>query len=277
MTTSAKTRIKRFTPMQRLFHLTLMLTFLIQSATGLARMYHETGWGQGLANLFGGFSGALTIHIAVGIFMVCAFVVHLAYAIFLLSRRGMVAGLRGPDSLIPGPGDIREFISHLRWILGLSAHPPLDRWGYWEKFDYWAVFWGMIILGGTGLLLATPLASSQVIPGWGLNVAFWVHRIEAILAMAHIFIIHFFVVHLRRSHFPMDSAMFDGSTDLETARNERSAWVDRLTASGELGTRLTVAPPAHKKIIHLITGLGAVAIGLFLLVGSLMHATRITW
>ena len=75
----------------------------------------------------------------------------------------------------------------------------------------------------------------------------------------------------------MDSAMFDGSADLETARSERSAWIDRLSASGELEERLTVAPPAHRKILHLIAGLGAVAVGLFLLVGSLVHATRITW
>ena len=54
----------------------------------------------------------------------------------------------------------------------------------------------------TGLAMAFPLAASRIMPGWGLNVAFWIHRIEAILAMGHVFIIHFFIVHLRRPVSP---------------------------------------------------------------------------
>lgn len=163
------------------------------------------------------------------------------------------------------------------WILGLAKHPPLERWGYWEKFDYWAVFWGMIILGSTGLLLAYPLASSNYMPGWGLNVAFWVHRIEAILAMAHIFIIHFFIAHLRRSSFPMDTAMFEGSADLAATRHERPAWLARLSATGRLEERLVPAAPLYMRAAFLVVGCAAVLSGLYLLVGGLLHAGRITW
>src|SRR5210317_1195468 len=92
----------------------------------------------------------------------------------------------------------------------------------------------MVIIGVTGLLLAWPIAASRIMPGWGLNVALWVHRIEAILAMAHVFLIHFFIGHLRRHNFPMDRAMFEGSADLEAARHERPAWIARLEQSGKL-------------------------------------------
>jgi len=43
-----RTRIKRFTPIQQLFHLLLIVTFLIQGATGLARMFIETFWAKPL-------------------------------------------------------------------------------------------------------------------------------------------------------------------------------------------------------------------------------------
>ena len=155
----------------------------------------------------------------------------------------------GPDSLVPRPADIVQFFKHIGWFLVIGKAPEFDRWGYWEKFDYFAVFWGMIILGTTGLLLAFPLSSTKVIPGWGLNVAFWIHRIEALLAMAHLFIIHFFIAHLRRHNFPMDRAIFEGSADLNAARHERPAWIARLEQSGELDSALvSEAMPAQRVI-----------------------------
>jgi hypothetical protein len=126
--------------------------------------------------------------------------------------------------------------------------------GFWvlprpRSFDYWAVFWGIPLLGATGLLLAYPLTASKIMPGWGLNVALWIHRIEAILAMCHVFIIHFFIAHLRRHNFPMDRAMFEGSADLTATRHERPAWIARL----------------------------AVVVGIFLLIGGLVNSPYITW
>ncbi|SFJ65777.1 Cytochrome b subunit of formate dehydrogenase [Desulfomicrobium apsheronum] len=277
MNNDAGKRIKRFTVAQRLFHLVLMVTFLLQAATGLARMYNETAWGQSLASLFGGFQAALTVHIHVGILMVCAFALHILYAVAVILKKGPAATLAGPDSLLPRPADFKQFFQHVGWILGVAKHPPLERWGYWEKFDYWAVFWGMIVLGATGLLLAYPLASSRFMPGWGLNVAFWVHRIEALLAMGHVFVIHFFIAHLRRSTFPMDRTMFEGSADLQDVQHERPAWHERLNASGKLDDMVVHEAPLYRRAIYMTVGFAAICAGVYLLVGGLIHATNITW
>jgi cytochrome b subunit of formate dehydrogenase len=161
--------------------------------------------------------------------------------------------------------------------LGLCKPPRFDRWGYWEKFDYWAVFWGIPVLGLTGLMLAYPLAASEYLPGYSLNVAFWIHRIEAILAMAHVFVIHFFIAHLRPHNFPMDRTMFEGSTPLESVQHERQEWLLRLEQSGELGTAMVEpAPPGR---VALFYGLGyvAVLIGVMLLIGGLLNSPFITW
>jgi len=274
---ATKNRIKRFSPLQRIFHLLLMLSFLIQGATGLTRMYIETSWGKWLSRLFGGYDAALTVHKYVGLFMICGFLVHAIYLLFKINWRNFPQSLFGPDSLLPQPRDLKEFFQHIGWFLGMAKAPEFDRWGYWEKFDYWAVFWGMVILGTTGLIMAYPLVSTRLIPGWGLNVSFWIHRIEAILAMAHVFIIHFFIAHLRRHNFPMDRTMFEGSADLHAASHEKPAWIERLTESGELGRVLVDAAKPGLRAFHFVFGYAALAFGIFLLIGAILNTPHITW
>jgi thiosulfate reductase cytochrome b subunit len=254
-----------------------MLAFLTQGATGLARMYIETPWGKKLSWVFGGYESALTIHIYVGIFMVFGFLLHVLYLMAAINWRQFPASLFSRDSLMPHPRDMKDFFLHLGWFLGRKKAPEFDRWGYWEKFDYWAVFWGMVIMGGTGLLLAYSLAASRIMPGWGLNVAFWIHRIEAILAMAHVFLIHFFIAHLRRHSFPMDRAMFEGSADLEATRHEKPGWIARLEKAGTLNSVLVPEAKAGRRALFYLFGWAAVALGVFLLIGGLVNSPYITW
>lgn len=265
-------RIRRFTPMQRAFHLLLILTFMTQAATGLGRLYVETVWGKSLAALFGGYDGCLRVHVWVGVLMLVLFVLHLLYALGLMAT----GRARGPDLLLPRLSDLGQFLRHTGWMLGLCAEPRFDRWTWWEKFDYWAVFWGMVVLGATGLLLADPLASSRVMAGWGLNVALWVHRIEALLAIGHVVLIHFFVAHLRRRHFPMDTAMFEGGVPLADVEEERPAWAERLRGGAGAGGAAGRAP-ALVRAAYYVFGYAVVVGGVALLVYGLVNAPRVTW
>ena len=272
-----KKRIKRFTPLQIVFHLALMLCFMVLSATGLARMYVETAWGQQLANIFGGYHIARTVHLYAGYILIIGFIIHSIYLLFKIDWRNFPGWVLGPYSLYPKWTDIKDFFRHIGFLLGLAEQPAFDRWGYWEKFDYWAVFWGMIVIGITGLMLAFPFVSTSFLPGWALNVAFWVHRIEAILAIAHVFIIHLFIGHLRRSHFPMDRAMFEGSADLEAVSHERPAWISRLQQEGRLDGLLTEASGPAVRIASYVVGYMIVVAGLYLLIGGIINSTRIHW
>ena len=91
-------------------------------------------------------------------------------------------------------------------------------------------------------------------------MALWIHRIEAILAMCHVFIIHFFIAHLRRHNFPMDRAMFEGSADLSATRHERPAWIARLQEAGELESKLVSEAPAGRRAIFYVFGYAAVVV-----------------
>ena len=270
-------RIRRFSFAQRLFHFLLMLSFLTQAGTGLSRMYIETQWGRFLASLFGGYQWALTIHKWVGIFMLGLFCVHLFYVLSKIDWRRFPRGIQGPDSLLPRWADATQALQHVRWFLGNAKPPQFDRWGYWEKFDYMAVFWGIALLGTTGLILAYSLAATRAMPGWSLNVVFWIHRIEAMLAIAHVVIIHFFIAHLRRHSFPMDRAMFEGSVGLDAARHEKPVWVARLEQSGKLETMLVREAGPGQRVFFYVLGYAAVGFGLFLLIGGLLNSPYVTW
>jgi len=274
---NTKIRIRRFSPLQRLFHLLLIVSFLTQGSTGLARLYIETPWGKRLAWVFGGYEACRTVHVYIGIFMLCLFAVNALYLLSKINWRKFPSTLFGPDSIIPQPKDIKDFFQHVGWFLGRAEAPKFDRWGYWEKFDYWAVFWGIPILGITGLLMAYPLIASRFMPGWILNVTLWVHRIEAILAMGHVFIIHFFIAHLRRHNFPMDRSMFEGSVSLNHTRHEKPAWVERLEQEGKLESVLVPEAGAGRRALIYLFGYSAVAVGIFLLIGGLVNSPYITW
>jgi hypothetical protein len=141
-----------------------------------------------------------------------------------------------------------------------------DRWTYWEKFDYWAVFWGMAIIGGSGMMLAFPGATASVLPGWMFNVATIVHGEEAVLAAVFLFTVHFFNNHFRPDKFPLDTVMFTGAVPLEEFRREHALEYQRLVASGELARHLVDAPSRAMTLGSKVLGFTLIAIGLVLLV-----------
>ena len=266
-------RIKRFTPVQKAFHFLLLATFLIQAATGLGRMYTTTGFGQALNGLFGGFDASLVVHKWVGMFMLVLFALHVIYVAIAVLPRVKT----GPDSMFPRPRDFGDLLRHVRWMIGAGKPPSFERWTYWEKFDYWAVFWGMVVLGGTGVLLWNPLLTSRYLEGWGLNVAFWIHRIEAVLAILHVFIIHFLISHLRVHTFPMDRAMFAGDTSLEVAHHERADWLQRLRGDNRMEPLLKSEASTSARAVSMAVGLAAVLCGLIMLIGGLAYAPLVNW
>ena len=166
--------------------------------------------------------------------------------------------------MVPQPKDIRDLIDHVLYFLRRGPKPRFDRFTYWEKFDYWSVFWGMVIIGGSGLMLWFPQTFAQVLPGWMFNVALLIHGEEALLAIGFIVTIHFFNSHMRPHKFPMDMVMFTGVVEANEYRRERPLEVARLEAEGQFGARLTGPPdPAFVRKARVVGGV-AILIGLFL-------------
>ena len=136
--------------------------------------------------------------------------------------------------MIPTMQDWQRFRRPQQVVLWQGPEPQFDRWTYWEKFDYFAVFWGVAIIGASGLVMWFPVFFTRFLPGWLINIALIVHSDEALLAAGFIFSIHFFNTHFRIEKFPMDTVIFSGRVSKTEMLHERRRWYDRLVAEGRL-------------------------------------------
>ena len=188
--------------------------------------------------------------------------------------RDLKAGARpsifGPDSLLPRVKDFKDFFNQWRWFFGLGERPRFGRWSYMEKFDYWAVFWGVIAIGSSGLVLWFPMFFTGFLPGWIINLAKIVHSEEAMLAVGYIFAIHFFNVHLRPSRFPIDTAIFTGRVSIEELACERPAEYERMIKEGALDVARVSPVAASAEMLARIFGFAAVAVGVGILALTLV-------
>ena len=132
-----------------------------------------------------------------------------------------MAFIFGKNSLMFNKQDLKDAIATVKWFLGFGPRPQYGRWTYWEKFDYMAVFWGVAVIGFSGLILWFPEYFTKVLPGWIINVAQIIHSDEALLAVVFIFTIHFFNTHLRPEAFPMDTVIFTGHVEAEEYKIDR--------------------------------------------------------
>jgi cytochrome b subunit of formate dehydrogenase len=263
--------VLRFDRYHRLLHGFLMLSFLGLAGTGLPLLFSETRWAAVVARMWGGFVVAGVLHRLFAIILITVFVLHLYRLLHRLFVRKELSILWGPASMVPQPRDVVEMIRHFRWFFGIGPRPRFDHFTYWEKFDYWAVFWGMGIIGGSGLLLWFPEFFARFLPGWMFNVAMLVHGEEALLAVGFIFTIHFFNGHLRPDKFPMDLVIFTGRITEAEMVEERPDEYARVIAAGRLEAQLTTPPSPTLTSVGRMIGTVAVTVGLAI-VGLILYA-----
>jgi len=259
-------QFQRFGPVWRLAHLVFAVSVMTLVLTGMAVFFAETDWAKIVVAMFGSPKVAAVAHRTAAAIMLGIFFVHLVYLLGRIGRNWRSFKWFGPLSLVPNWQDLKDIIAMFQWFLGRRPRPQFDRWTYWEKFDYWAVFWGMAIIGGSGFMLAVPEATAAILPGWVFNVATIVHGEEAVLAAVFLFTVHFFNNHFRPDKFPLDTVMFTGAVPLEEFRREHALEYQRLKQSGELEKHLVDAPSRPMTIGSTILGFVLISIGLILLV-----------
>jgi cytochrome b subunit of formate dehydrogenase len=263
--------VRRFSRFDRFLHGFLMFSFLGLALTGLPLFFSASPWAANLAAIFGGFRGAGRLHRIFALVMITVFLLHITKLLRRLIVDKDYTVVWGPTSLVPQPRDIADLYGHFRWFVGQGPRPVFDRYTYWEKFDYWAVFWGMAIIGGSGTLLWLPELFARIVPGWVFNIALLVHGEEALLAVGFIFTIHFFNGHLRPEKFPMDMVIFTGRVSESELRHERPAEYERLVRTGRLQDVVDTPPSDRAWRIGRIVGTTAVTLGL-ILVGLIIYA-----
>jgi len=256
--------VRRFRTFDRNLHLMVVFSFLGLALSGMTLKFSYTSWARVLSRLMGGFEAAGFIH------RFCALITFSYFGLHLwdLWRRRRASGktrrqfLFDGESMVFNRADWREFLASLKWFMGHGPRPRYGRWTYWEKFDYFAVFWGVAVIGATGLLLWFPTVFTRVLPGSIINVATIIHSDEALLAVAFIFTVHFFNTHFRPERFPIDTVVFTCGEPLEKFKIDRPREYQHLVESGELENNLMPAPLPLAVRLWRRFGFSALGIGL---------------
>ena len=257
----------RFGQIHRRLHILVIISFLGLAITGMTLKFSYIWWAQLISDLLGGFESAGYIHRICAVITFFYFGAHIIF-VFRDKKGKKVTWkkyLFNKNSMLPNRNDLKEAWQTLKWFIGLGPRPQYGRYTYWEKFDYFAVFWGVAIIGSTGLILWFPEFFTYFLPGRFINVATIIHSDEALLAVGFIFTVHFFNTHFRPDRFPMDTVIFTGRIPVEELKIDRPREYQEVTESRKLkGKLVEPLPPVVVKGLR-IFGATALTIGIILI------------
>lgn len=220
--------IVRMTGLQRIQHVILLTSFMVLVLTGFALKYPDS-W---LAAMLVGESFRRITHRVAGVVMLAAGLFHVYY--LLLTTEGR----RALVDMFPRRKDISDFIQSMRYYaLGNSSKPKFAKFNYGEKAEYWAVVWGTIIMGLTGLMVWLKVEVFSFLPRWIIDVALSIHFYEAILATLAIVVWHLYNVVFDPDVYPLNWAVVDGKVSEEYYKAEHELDYERvISAQGEQST-----------------------------------------
>jgi formate dehydrogenase gamma subunit len=217
--------IVRMTNRQRIQHVILLTSFIALVLTGFALKYPDS-WLA--AMLVGGESFRRISHRVAGVIMLAAGLFHLYYIALTTEGRKAVV------DMFPRKKDITDFIQAMRYYaIGNASKPKFAKFNYGEKAEYWAVVWGTIIMGLTGLMVWFKLGVFAFLPKWVIDVALSIHFYEAILATLAIVVWHFYNVIFDPDVYPLNWAVVDGRVSEEYYKEEHELDYEQMISARE--------------------------------------------
>ena len=218
-TETTKDYIVRFTRMQRVEHLLLIVSFTGLAITGLPQRYAETELGIRSIEAMGGIESIRILHRIFAVMLTAGSIYHggvLTYNIFVKRAR---------LDMLPNFGDVRDVIQWTLYNLGLrKEHPKLPRFNFIEKAEYLAVVWGTVIMIITGFMLWNPVLTAEFLPGSFIPAALAAHSAEAFLAVAAIILWHMYHVILKQ----INPSMFTGKMSREAMEEEHAGELELI-------------------------------------------------
>ncbi len=213
----------RFSLNVRIQHFFLALSVILLILTGLPIKFHEAGWAIFLMKLMGGIKVTRIIHRAAATILGLVGIYHLGWIIFSEEGRSEF------KYLLPRWKDIKDFYQNVMYFLGRTEErPKFDRFSYIEKFDYWAVYWGMVIMIGSGVILTFFPYMVAFVPKFVFDIAREVHSDEALLATLAIVIWHWYNAHFNPEVFPFNPTIFTGKIPKERMIKEHYLEYQRI-------------------------------------------------
>ncbi len=221
---------QRLSLFQRVQHWIMLTTFLLLALTGLPMRFPDVWWLGGIYSAVGGLGVARLIHRVAALGMIADGVLHLGYLAALLVRHRFRVLEAWP--MIPTWKDARDWWDTSLYYFGIRRTlPDYDRFNFREKFDYFAVFWGLPVMMLSGLVLWFPVLFGNMLPDIAIPMAYIAHSDEAILAISAIVVWHFYNVHYNPDKFPMSWVWLTGRISEEEIAREHPLEYRRLLAT----------------------------------------------
>jgi formate dehydrogenase gamma subunit len=224
---------------QRQQHFVLAASFIVLAWTGFALKFPDSFVAHSLGSYepFRRWS-----HRIAGVVLLLAGAYHVGYVLACREGRRLL------KDMMPGPKDVQDAAANVRRLAGLGGvKPKFGRFGYAEKMEYWAVVWGIVIMGATGLMIWFQIPVTRFLPRWAVDVATTIHYYEAILACLAILVWHLYHVIFDPDVYPLNRAVLDGRVSREWLEEEHP--LDPALAGGgpDAAARGAAAPkaPAH--------------------------------
>jgi formate dehydrogenase subunit gamma len=209
--------VERFNTWERVQHLLVIVLFFALAITGLPQKFHDATLSRAIVHVLGGIAQVRYFHRAAGVLFSVLTIAHLTGAL-----AGVVMG-RSALAMVPRPKDFRDVVITLRYYLGISdQRAQFDRFDYKEKFEYWGLVFGGLIMITTGFLLLFPLLATTHLPGQVIPAAKLAHGNEGLMAFLVVVVWHLFNVHLAPEVFPMSKTIFTGKISRERMRHEHA-------------------------------------------------------
>jgi cytochrome b subunit of formate dehydrogenase len=215
--------VTRFSARQRAEHVGVMSLFVILALTGLPQKFSTAWWATPIIVTLGGIDAVRFIHRTAGILFTVLTFTHLTFAV------GMVVTGRSPLSLVPTRKDFTDAIVTLRYYLGVSEEQAkFDRFDYRQKFEYWGLVLGAVVVITTGVVLLFPIATAQFLPGEVIPAAKLAHGNEGLMAFLVVIVWHIYNAHLSPDVFPFDKTIFTGKISRERIEHEHPLEWERV-------------------------------------------------
>ncbi len=240
---AAEGGIRRFTRGHQIQHAFLVILFVILCLTGFPMKFPQASWAPALYDLFGGIHVAPIVHRIAGVAMLAGFAFHVGMILRNVrcsmrrdNRRGFRVFVRRVLALpmIPQRRDLSDLIALVKYVCFLSPkRPNHGRFCWKEKLEYLGLFWGIGLLGVTGILLWAESLSSHLFPGWLLNIAYLAHTYESFLAVAHITLVHIPGILGRPGLSPLSGMVLTGKISPRVLAEEHGDELNGLVAAQE--------------------------------------------
>ncbi|MFC1872363.1 formate dehydrogenase subunit gamma [Chloroflexota bacterium] len=224
-------QVKRFDVHQMVQHAGLMVSFILLVVTGLPQKFSEVGFSQWWISVLGGIETTMDVHHFSAWVMVVVCVYHALYLVITIA----ILKRPFPIKMVPGTQDVVNIFNEIRYFVGMTnQRPQFDRFNWREKFDYWAIFWGVPIMAGSGFVLMFPVFVTKYVPGWVVPTALVAHSDEAMLAITWIMIVHVFFNHFVPGLFPLNKSIFTGKVPLHRFITDHPVEYEEMIKTGKI-------------------------------------------